>query len=152
MRYGMNPHQDAEVTGGPTVLNGEPSMINYLDALNASVSKDFGVGENHTQTVQALKVPLDAAGDLFAAICRKGGDLLMADTSDPQSRSKLPPWYLKSFNAGAFVLLPLMHKGRPLGLIYADHASPGGIVMDEKGFALLRTLRNQAVMAFRQAS
>ncbi|MFC4138584.1 MULTISPECIES: hypothetical protein [unclassified Microbacterium] len=36
MRYGMNPHQAAEVTGGPKVLNGEPSMINYLDALNAS--------------------------------------------------------------------------------------------------------------------
>lgn len=36
MRYGMNPHQSAElITGGPTVLSGEPSLINYLDALNA---------------------------------------------------------------------------------------------------------------------
>ena len=36
MRYGMNPHQAAElVSGGPAVLNGEPSLINYLDALNA---------------------------------------------------------------------------------------------------------------------
>lgn len=36
MRYGMNPHQAAElVAGGPAVLNGEPSLINYLDALNA---------------------------------------------------------------------------------------------------------------------
>ncbi|WEG09122.1 hypothetical protein PU630_00745 [Microbacterium horticulturae] len=35
MRYGMNPHQEASVTGGPTIRNGAPSMINYLDALNA---------------------------------------------------------------------------------------------------------------------
>jgi len=36
MRYGMNPHQTAElISGGPAVLNGEPSLINYLDALNA---------------------------------------------------------------------------------------------------------------------
>ncbi|GAA3933525.1 phosphoribosylaminoimidazolecarboxamide formyltransferase [Microbacterium soli] len=35
MRYGMNPHQSASVEGGPAVLNGEPSLINYLDALNA---------------------------------------------------------------------------------------------------------------------
>ncbi|WP_292699136.1 hypothetical protein [Microbacterium sp. 69-10] len=35
MRYGMNPHQSAAVTGGPAVLGGEPSLINYLDALNA---------------------------------------------------------------------------------------------------------------------
>ena len=37
MRYGMNPHQSAEIVAGdgPRILNGEPSMINYLDALNA---------------------------------------------------------------------------------------------------------------------
>jgi phosphoribosylaminoimidazolecarboxamide formyltransferase / IMP cyclohydrolase len=37
MRYGMNPHQSARIVagGGPRVVNGEPSMINYLDALNA---------------------------------------------------------------------------------------------------------------------
>lgn len=37
MRYGMNPHQSARVVAGngPRILNGEPSMINYLDALHA---------------------------------------------------------------------------------------------------------------------
>ena len=37
MRYGMNPHQPASIIAGhgPRVINGEPSMINYLDALNA---------------------------------------------------------------------------------------------------------------------
>lgn len=37
MRYGMNPHQSATVVsaGGPKVVNGEPSMINLLDGLNA---------------------------------------------------------------------------------------------------------------------
>ena len=34
MRYGMNPHQSASIVAGhgPRVINGEPSMINYLDA------------------------------------------------------------------------------------------------------------------------
>jgi phosphoribosylaminoimidazolecarboxamide formyltransferase / IMP cyclohydrolase len=37
MRYGMNPHQSASIVAGrgPRVINGDPSMINYLDALNA---------------------------------------------------------------------------------------------------------------------
>ncbi len=36
MRYGMNPHQTSAVSGaGPRVVSGEPSLINYLDALNA---------------------------------------------------------------------------------------------------------------------
>lgn len=36
MRYGMNPHQSATLVGdGPAIRSGAPSMINYLDALNA---------------------------------------------------------------------------------------------------------------------
>ncbi|MBF4163698.1 5-aminoimidazole-4-carboxamide ribonucleotide transformylase [Nocardioides sp. CBS4Y-1] len=38
MRYGMNPHQAARVVGDARhvrVLNGEPSLINWLDLLNA---------------------------------------------------------------------------------------------------------------------
>jgi hypothetical protein len=35
-------------------------------------------------------------------------------------------------------------------LIYADKATPGGLRVDEKELALLRTLRNQGVMAFKQ--
>ena len=42
-------------------------------------------------------------------------------------------------------------EGQPFTLIYADQAVPGGIVVDDKALGLLRTLRNQAVMAFRQA-
>ena len=37
MRYGTNPHQSASIVAGrgPRVVSGEPSMINYLDALSA---------------------------------------------------------------------------------------------------------------------
>ena len=48
-------------------------------------------------------------------------------------------------------MLPLQIKGQPFALIDADQATPGGIVVDDKALGLLRTLRNQAVMAFRQA-
>jgi hypothetical protein len=46
----------------------------------------------------------------------------------------------------------LQIKGSPFGLIYADKKVAGGLALDEKELALLRTLRNQAVMAFKQAS
>ncbi len=110
----------------------------------------IGIGEGHEQAIKGMRVPLGAPGDLFAALCRKGSDLLFADTTEPKAAQRLPGWYRRGFDAGAFVLLPMMHKDKPLGMIYADSATPNGIVLDEKGFALLRTLRNQAVMAFRQ--
>ena len=120
------------------------------DARSDEMRGRIGIGEGHEAAVKAMRVPLGAQGDLFAALCRKGSDLLFADTTEPKAAQRLPAWYRQGFDAGAFVLLPMMHKDKPLGMIYADSARPNGIVLDEKGFALLRTLRNQAVMAFRQ--
>ena len=48
--------------------------------------------------------------------------------------------------------LPLTMKNAPFALIYADQDHPGGIPLGEKELALLRTLRNQGVMAFRQVA
>ena len=69
----------------------------------------------------------------------------------PTVANKLPAWYRGQINAPAFLLLPLQIKGTPFGLIYADQASASDIALDEKELALLKTLRNQAVMAFRQS-
>ena len=60
-------------------------------------------------------------------------------------------WFGKNFNPYlSFLLLPLMMRNAPFGLIYADAATPGGLAPQEKELSLLRALRNQVVMAFRQ--
>jgi len=92
-----------------------------------------------------------AVPDLFATICNKGADTLISDASDPRIVQRLPGWYKRFYNAPTFLILPLLLKGRPFGMIYADKNLQGGLVLDEKELAMLRTLRNQAVMAFRQA-
>lgn len=111
----------------------------------------FGLGEGSEVAVRALKVPLKAQGDLFAAVCLRGADTLINDATESRMQARLPQWYLKEINAPSFLLLPLQIKGQPFALIYADQSTAGGIVVDDKALGLLRTLRNQAVMAFRQA-
>jgi hypothetical protein len=37
-------------------------------------------------------------------------------------------------------------------MIYADKGEAGSLVVNEKELSLLRTLRNQAVMAFKQST
>ena len=54
--------------------------------------------------------------------------------------------------AHSFVLFPLNIKGSPVALIYADRDEPGGIEIPEKELSLLRTLRNQAILAIKQGS
>ncbi len=122
------------------------------DPKTETVTGRFGLGEGVESHVKGFKVPLKAATpDLFGVVCIKGVDSMISDASESRILARLPEWYLKSLNAPAFLLLPLQIKGAPFGLIYADKTKRGALDLDEKELALLRTLRNQAVMAFKQS-
>ncbi|WP_280150462.1 serine/threonine protein kinase [Piscinibacter sp. XHJ-5] len=121
------------------------------DAKTDTLTGRFGLGEGAERVAAAFKVPLKSPSDLFAAVCIKGADTLISDATAAGIASRLPTWYREAVGAPAFLLLPLMLKGAPFALIYADKAQPGGIDLGEKELSLLRTLRNQAVMAFKQA-
>ena len=112
----------------------------------------FGLGSDVDSMKNVFSVPLVSRGapDLFSAICTKGMDTLIADATIGATHQRLPAWYREHVNAPTFLLLPMALKGKTFALIYADKARPGGIEVDEKELSLLRTLRNQAVMAFRQ--
>lgn len=114
----------------------------------------FGLGQDVEAVVGSFCIPLDGSGtlDLFATICNKGADTLISDTSDPRIAARLPAWYGRHLHAPGFLILPLVIKGQPVGLIYADRAVKGELTIDEKQLSMLRTLRNQAVMAFRQSN
>lgn len=121
----------------------------------------MGLGEGADQVAAVFHVPLTVppggVPDLFAAICLKHADTLIADASVGTIANRLPTWFRDRIQAPTFLLLPLVLK-RPnqpdmvLGLIYADKGQAGSLQINERELSLLRTLRNQAVMAFRQAT
>jgi HD-like signal output (HDOD) protein len=114
----------------------------------------FGLGAGVEAIVPHFRVAMKVkdGSDLFAAVCLKGADTLITNAAAPSIAARLPAWFNRHVGAPAFLLLPLAIKGSPFALIYADMAHAGGIDLGEKELSLLRTLRNQAVMAFRQAS
>ena len=122
------------------------------DPKTETLTGRFGLGDGADTVSRAFKVPLrvSSGADLFAAVCAKGMDTLIKDAAAGNIAGRLPPWYRQSVNAPAFLLLPMVVKGAPFALIYADKARAGAIDLGEKELSLLRTLRNQAVMAFRQ--
>ena len=122
------------------------------DPKTQTLSGRFGLGEGAERVSANFKVPLNSASDLFTAVCVKGADTLITDATVGTIAARLPAWYREHVNAPAFLLLPMQVKGAPFVLIYADKATPGGIELGEKELSLLRTLRNQAVMAFKQAA
>lgn len=120
------------------------------------LSGRFGLGEQVETLSRLFQIPLRAQPgvqpDLFAAICQKGMDTLIADATVSTVAQRVPAWYRNQVNAPTFLLLPMAMKGATFALIYADKARPNAIELEEKELSLLRTLRNQAVMAFRQLS
>lgn len=114
----------------------------------------FGLGAQAEVLSRSFRIDLKrtATPDLLAAVCIKNADTLIADARAPHIAQRLPAWYSKEVNAASFLLLPMVMKGAPFALIYGDKAEPGALALSERELALLRTLRNQAVMAFRQAT
>ena len=115
----------------------------------------FGLGagvEGPDSVVKAFHIALKASSlDLFSTVCLKGVDTLISDATEPRIAQRLPAWYRSHVHAPTFLLLPLVIKGKPFGLVYADMAEKGVLPLDEQELALLRTLRNQAIIAFRQS-
>ncbi|MCE4535987.1 HDOD domain-containing protein [Pelomonas sp. P7] len=123
------------------------------DARGQTLTGRLGVGDDVERLAPLLRVDLtQQPPDLFAAVCLKGADTLIQDARAANIAARLPAAFKGELQAQSFLLLPLMLKGAPLGLIYADHPRAGAVQLDDKQLSLLRTLRNQAVMAFRQAA
>jgi serine/threonine protein kinase len=125
------------------------------DPKTGVITGRFGLGEGAQALAAQFAVPLQSGPgkpqDLLAAVCQKGVDTLIADAAAANVAARLPAWLQRQQQAKTFLLLPMMMKGATFALIYADRAQPGSIAAGEKELSLLRTLRNQALMAFRQA-
>lgn len=122
------------------------------DPRSGALTGRFALGLQADTLAPRFQVKLAGATDVFSASCAKGADMLIADASVGNIANRLPEWFVRAVHAPTFLLLPLMVKGAPIGLIYADKGRAGDIVISERELSLLRTLRNQAVMALRQAS
>ncbi|QDL55649.1 serine/threonine protein kinase [Rhodoferax aquaticus] len=123
------------------------------DPKTETMTGRFGLGEGVELHVKEFRSQLKASPpDLFAAVCANGSDTMINDAQEAHIAHRLPAWYRKGLQAPTFLLLPLQIKGSPFGLIYADKKTLGTLELDEKELSLLRTLRNQAIMAFKQSS
>jgi len=168
LRSGLAEVQ-AAVAGGQVKLNDMLRLV--LDTLQAALNcrsvvfclRDprsglltgrFGLGEAATVVSAALRIdPAQARnGDLFAALCARGADTLIADATSGPLAQKLPAWYRAAVNAPTFLLLPLMHKGAAFGLIYADKAEAGSLRLDADELGLVKALRDQVVLVFARSA
>ncbi|TXH40612.1 MAG: HDOD domain-containing protein [Burkholderiaceae bacterium] len=112
----------------------------------------MGLGEGPPQWPQAIRIAPRQGQDIASVICLKGMDSVINDLHGIKLQDKVPGWLRGLPDVGAFVMLPVKVQGHTVALIYADQAGKGGIQWSEREWALVRTLRNQVIMALRQTA
>lgn len=110
----------------------------------------LGFGAEVDGFVKSFRFPLAWRPDVFHAALKNGVDIYIANTRDDKFQADLPDWFKGLSDAGCFLLFPLVVKNAPLGLIYADHPQVDGLRITPKTLNLLRALRNQLVLGFRE--
>lgn len=121
------------------------------DGRSNSMLGRFGFGPDASEVAKRFRFSLVFAADIFHAALANGVDVLISDTSDSKISPRIPSWFRQAVSAETFVIFPLCVKGSPVAMIYADREHAGEIVISEKELSLLRTLRNQAVLAIKQS-
>lgn len=123
-------------------------LLCLRDNAGQVLSGRWGLGVGVTAQTKQFRVDLQG-NDLFAGVCNKAVDTLITDMTVPQVAGRLPAWYTQQTDkAAAFLVLPLVSRGQAVGLIYADWRGPPPAA-DSREMALLKTLRNQVLMALR---
>ena len=110
----------------------------------------FGFGENVSAMLPLFRFPLAFEADVFHLALQKELDIVIEDVGAPNIASKIPVWHTKAVDARYFLLLPVVVNKIAVGLIYADMQDAKTLQITPKQLSMLRTLRNQAVLAIKQ--
>jgi serine/threonine protein kinase len=123
------------------------------DPRSNSLKARFGFGRDSDEMIKrGFRIPLTVSRDVFYAAVSKGADICIEDLQAEKIRAYVPDWYRGSMSAAGFILFPVLVNKKPLALIYADCDDSATLRLADNELNLLKTLRNQAILAIRQKS
>ena len=110
----------------------------------------FGFGDGVADILPLFRFPLAFDSDVFHLALQKGLDIVIEDVGAPNIARKIPEWYTQAIDSKYFLLLPIVVNSVAVGIIYADMLDARKFQITAKQLSMLRTLRNQAVLAIKQ--
>lgn len=131
-------------------MNFSRVMLCIRDVRQNSMNARFGFGQDIQQRIPDFQFSLKFEPDVFHVALAQALDIHIEDVNAPNIRERIPQWYRDKIAARSFILFPLMIDKKPVGLLYADKLGNGALSIPQKELSLLKTLRNQAVLAIKQ--
>ena len=125
-------------------------LICIKDVKKDCMQGRFGFGEGVEEFAAKFVFSMAYQPDVFHICLAQARDIYIADTSAESIRERIPDWYRQNATASAFVLFPVVVDKKTVGLFYGDQIAPGVLRIETAEANLLKTLRNQAVLGFKQ--
>ena len=129
-------------------------VFGLRDPKSGMITRRFGLGAPASALSAQFRVDVNPNGpvDLLTVACKKAADTLISDASADNVRSLAPARLVAARGRCAQLHAAADDaEGRACCADLCRRATAGGIVLGERELSLLRTLRNQAVMAFKSA-
>lgn len=126
-------------------------LVCMKDGKSGFMVARLGCGKDADLVARKFRFPLEDDPNVFQLAVSNGVDIVIKDIADPKIANKVPPWYRATVSARTFILMPLMIKDQAVGLIYCDKQQANSIVIPERELSLMKSLRNQALLAIKQS-
>jgi len=128
-------------------------LLCVRDPASNTLKARFGFGPDIDRILKrGFQVPLAPSRDAFHAAISNGADIFIADINGERIRDHIPKWYRELMPAQSLALFPVVVAKKPVALFYGDSDHVGQLSFEAGELNLLKTLRNQAVLAIRQVS
>ena len=121
------------------------------DKNSGDIRARFGYGDDVQLLIEHFVVPRKRQADVFRAALDNNVDIRIENSADAKIRDKIPAWYHEQVGARCFTIFPIVVRGTPLALIYIDSAQARPVRISDEQLGLLKTLRNQVVLAIRHS-
>ena len=109
----------------------------------------LGYGENIEEVIDKFSMPLAYQADVFHIAFKNDQDIRIENTQDENIKKRIPDWYHRDIGAKSFTIFPVSIKHSPIALIYIDGAQSKSISVTDTQLGLIKTLRNQAILAIK---
>ena len=126
-------------------------MFCFINKSRTSINARYGFGDHVDTIINRLSIPLGGDKDIFNQALKQHKDLTIEDISDEKNEDLIPSWYRQSYGKKSMLIYPIVVKNIPLGILYIDSITPASFC-DDTQLSLIKTLRNQIVLAIRLSS
>jgi eukaryotic-like serine/threonine-protein kinase len=130
-------------------LPGSRVILGLRDKATNCIVGKLGYGDKVDELIENFRIPLAYQADVFHIAFKNNVDIKIDNTQDEKIKDKIPDWYHRKIGSSFFILFPIVIKHSPIAVLYIDSIENRDIHISDDQLSLLKTLRNQAILAIK---